>query len=59
MDRERFKVHGEVRAQFLKAKGILFINLVGPFNLEFIQKYKGVVWLEREKIDQPCWGESG
>ncbi len=56
MDREKFKAHGEVRAQFLEAKGILFIDLVGPFNLEFMQKYEGVVGLEREKIDQPCWG---
>ena len=56
MDREKFKAHGEVRAQSLKAKGILFIDLVGPFNLEFMQKHEGGVWLEREKIDQPCWG---
>ncbi len=56
MDREKFKAHGEVRAQLLEAKGILFIDLVGPFNLEFMQKYEGVVGLERERIDQPCWG---
>lgn len=56
MDREKFKAHGDVRAQSLKAKGILFIDLVGLFDLEFMQKYKGVVGLEREKIDQPCWG---
>ena len=56
MDREKFKAHGEVRARFLEAKCILFIDLVGPFNLEFMQKYVGVVGPERKKIDQPCWG---
>ncbi len=56
MDRKKFLAHGEVHARFSEKQGILFIDLVGPFNLEFMQKYEDVVGSEREKIDIPCWG---
>ena len=39
MDKDRFSAHGEVHAHYQSAQKILHIDLVGPFNLEFMQKY--------------------
>lgn len=56
MSRIEFSAHGEVHAHFKSEKNILFIDLVGPFNLEFMQKYETEVGAERAKIAAPCWG---
>jgi len=56
MSRSKFGAHGEVHAHFNPELNILFIDLVGPFNLEFMQKYELEVGAERMKITAPCWG---
>lgn len=56
MDSSKFSAHGEVKAEFDAHQNILFIDLIGPFNLEFMRKYESVVGAQREKINAPCWG---
>ncbi|WP_334018804.1 hypothetical protein [Alteromonas sp. S015] len=56
MDKDRFSAHGEVHAHYQSAQRILHIDLVGPFNFEFMQKYERVVGVQRKTIDTPCWG---
>ena len=56
MDKDRFSAHGEVHAHYQPTQKILHIDLVGPFNLEFMQKYERVVGAQRKTIDSPCWG---
>ena len=56
MDIDKFSAHGEVHAHFQAEQNILHIDLVGPFNLEFMQKYERVVGAQRKNIDTPCWG---
>ncbi|MCG7812719.1 hypothetical protein F0261_15935 [Alteromonas sp. 07-89-2] len=56
MDKDRFSAHGEVHAHYQPAQKILHIDLVGPFNLEFMQEYERVVGAQRKTIDSPCWG---
>ncbi|WP_338517081.1 hypothetical protein [Alteromonas gracilis] len=56
MDRSQFSAHGEVKAAFDEHQKVLFIDLVGPFNLEFMRKYEMVVGAQRAKITSPCWG---
>ncbi|MEC8230157.1 MAG: hypothetical protein VX061_01835 [Pseudomonadota bacterium] len=56
MDKNKFDAHGEVKARFNSSQHILYIDLIGPFNLEFMHKYEVVVGAQRAKIDVPCWG---
>lgn len=55
MDSSKFGAHGEVQAAFNAQNSILFIDLSGPFNLEFMQKYEAVVGAQRATIKSPCW----
>lgn len=56
MNSIKFAAHGNVQAKFSQQNNILYINLIGPFNVEFVEKYEAVVGAERAKIDVPCWG---
>lgn len=56
MNGTKFSAHGEVHAQYSVQQRILFIDLVGPFNVEFIQKYEAVVGRVRKNITSPYWG---
>ncbi len=47
MDIDKFSAHGEVHAHFQAEQNILHIDLVGPFNLEFMQKYEREVGAQR------------
>jgi len=55
MDIDKFSAHGEVHAHFQAEQNILHIDLVGPFNLEFMQKYERVVGAQRKNIDTRQW----
>ena len=46
MDIDKFSAQ-EVHAHFQAEQNILHINLVGPFNLEFMQKYERVVGAQK------------
>ena len=56
MDIDKFGAHGKVHAHFQAEQNILHIDLVGPFNFEFMQKYERLVGAQRKNIDTPCWG---
>lgn len=47
MEIDKFSAHGEVHAHFQAEQNILHIDLVGPFNLEFMQKYEREVDAQR------------
>ena len=55
METSKFGAHGEVKASFDPRQNILFIDLIGPFNLEFMSRYETVVGAQRAKIESPCW----
>jgi len=55
METSKFGAHGEVKASFDPRQNVLFIDLIGPFNLEFMSRYETVVGAQRAKIASPCW----
>jgi len=52
---EQFSPHGNVSASYDPDDNILYLNLTGPFNLEFMQAYENKVAPLRSQINKPYW----
>jgi hypothetical protein len=55
MNRSRFGAHGEVKAHYDAQNNVLYVDLIGPFNTEFVKHYQEVVGREREVIPVAKW----